>query len=493
MLLVLGVSLYTTRIVLNALGVVDFGIINIVSSFVSMFAFLNVSMSSGIQRFYNFKLGSEGEQSLVKVFNMSLLIQVILAVVVVVFLESIGLWYLNHKMVIPMEKLATAQWIYHFSVISFVLVIIQIPYSAAIIAYERMNYFAYVSIIEVGLKLVFALWLPHVRNDRLFVYGCYTLVAQGLTFILYIAYTKYHFKSLVLQKHFHKDLFKEMLFFSGWNQLETFAYMLKNQGLNVLLNAFFGPIVNAARGVSGMIGNAISGFQNNIVISFRPQIVQSHAENNYSRVKKLMYSLSKISYIILLMLSMPIIIELPYILKLWLGDVVPHHTVSFTILILINMIISSLNTPLTQIVHATGNIKNYKIGTSLVICAILPISWLFLQAGASPEIVYIVSLCMICINQVVSCMLLKQVFDYKISEYLKTVILPCITISLLSIVLPSLVHYLMPPSFARLIIITVVSIGSTITVSYLLALNTDEKEFIAGSIKQIVRKYISYA
>ena len=443
MILVLVVSLYTTRVVLNALGVVDYGINNVVAGFVSMFAFLNTSMSNGIQRFYNFKLGKEGEESLTKVYNTALLIQGLLAIIVVILLETVGLWYLNTKMVIPIERMPTAQWIYQFSIISLVLVIMQIPFSAAIMAHERMNYYAYVSIIEVGLKLAFALWLPHVKSDKLFVYGCYSLGVGVLNFLLYFVYSKHHFKSIKLQKCFHRDLFKDMLSFSGWNIFGTFAYMLKNQGINVLLNAFFGPVVNAARGVSGMIGSAIQGFSSNIVISFRPQIVQSYAAGNFSRVKSLMYSLSKISYLMLFILSMPVIIELPYILHLWLGDVIPDYTVSFTMLILINMIISALNAPLTQVIHATGKMRRYQIGTSIVVCSILPISWLFLKGGGSPVTVYIVSLCIICINQVVCMLLLKQVFTYSIKEYLIKVILPCILVSMVSLLLPLLLHYSM--------------------------------------------------
>lgn len=485
MILVLVVSLYTTRVVLNALGVVDYGIYNVVAGFVSMFAFLNTSMSNGIQRFYNFKLGSEGEESFTKVYNTALVIQGLLAVIVVVLLETIGLWYLNHKMVIPIERMATALWIYQFSVISLVLVIMQIPYSASIMAHERMDYYAYVSIIEVVLKLAFALWLPRVKYDKLFVYGCYSLGISILNFLLYFAYSKHHFKSLKLQRLFQKDLFKDMLSFSGWNIFGTFAYMLKNQGLNVLLNAFFGPIVNAARGVSGMIGTAIQGFQSNIVISFRPQIVQSYAEKNFSRVKSLMYSLSKISYILLFMLSMPVIIELPFILHLWLGDVVPEYTISFTTLMLIIMIISSLNTPLSQVVHATGKMKNYQIGTSLVVCAILPVSWLLLKLGGNPNTVYLVSLCLMVINQMVCLFLLKKVFPYKILEYFKKVLLPCFIITITAPILPTIIHMLMDASFIRLIFVAVVGVVASIFTSYFWALNAYEKQLVSEFINRI--------
>lgn len=488
MILVLVVSLYTTRVVLNALGVVDYGINNVVAGFVSMFAFLNTTMSNGIQRFYNFKLGSEGEESITKVYTTALLIQGLLAVIIVVLLETVGLWYLNHKMVIPIERMDTARWIYQFSVLSLMLVIMQIPYSASIIAHERMDYFAYVSILEVMLKLGFALWLPHVEHDRLFVYGCYTFGAHVLVFMMYFIYSKYHFKALKLQRHFHKVLFKDMLSFSGWNVFSTFAYMLKSQGLNVLLNAFLGPVINAARGVSMMIGNAIIGFQSNIVLSFSPQIVQSYAGKDYTRVKNLMYSLSKISYILLFMLSVPVIIEIHFILKLWLGDTIPDYTVSFTILILINLIISSLNTPLTQVVHATGKLKHYQVGTSIVVCSILPISWLLLKADNNPIIVYVVSLTMTCINQVVSVLLLKRVFYYKISEYIKSVILPCFMVSTVSLVLPLLLYYFLPLSFIRLILVVISGVGSTIAASYLLALNEKERVMVGDFVKRILKR-----
>lgn len=489
MILVLVVSLYTTRVVLNALGVVDYGINNVVGGFVSMFAFLNASMSNGIQRFYNYKLGKEGEEALTKVYNMALLIQGLLAIIVVLLLETVGLWYLNTKMVIPIERMPTARWIYQFTVVSLVLVIMQIPYSAAIMAHERMNYYAYVSIIEVGLKLAFALWLPHVKSDKLFLYGCYSLGVHFLNFLLYYLYSKHQFKSIKLQRCFHKDLFKDMLSFSGWNIFGTFAYMLKSQGVNVLLNAFFGPIVNAARGVSGMIGNAIHGFSSNIVISFRPQIVQSYAEGNFTRVRGLMYSLSKISFIMLFMLSMPVIIELSYILKLWLGDIVPDYTVSFTVLMLIIMVISSLNTPLSQVVHATGKMKNYQIGTSFVVCAILPIAWLVLKMGGSPNTVYFVSLGMMIINQIVCMILLKKVFPYDITDYLKRVILPCIIVTLTSTILPVALHYLLLPSFWRMCVVAIVGVGCTILFSYILALNGYEKKMIKTFIQKVINRH----
>ena len=488
MILVLVVSIYTTRVVLNALGAVDYGIHNVVAGFVTMFAFLKTSMSNGIQRFYNFKLGKEGEEALTTVYNTALLIQGILALIIVILLETIGLWYLETKMVIPIERMPAARWIYQFSVLSLVLVIMQVPYSASIMAHERMNYYAYVSIIDVCLKLAVALWIPHARHDKLIVYGAYILVIHIINFLMNFIYSKYNFKSIKFQKGFHADLFKDMLSFSGWNVLGTFAYMLKNQGLNVLLNAFFGPVVNAARGISATIGGAIHGFQGNIVTASRPQTIQSYAAGNYSRVKSLMFSLSKISFFMLFMISMPVMIELPYILQLWIGDAVPEYTVPFTMLILINMIIGGLNTPVTQVIHATGKMKNYQIGTSLVMCSVLPISWLFLKVGGSPITVYIVSLCITCINQMVCLLILKHEFPYSIRDYLKSIILPCFLVSLASIIIPIALHYTMASSFIRLVLVAITGVGGVILFAYYFALNAYEKGMVNDFVKKTLKR-----
>ena len=488
MFLVLVVSLFTTRVVLRALGVEDYGIHNVVSGFVSMFAFLNTSMSNGIQRFYNFKLGREGERSLTKVYNTALLIQILLAAIIVVMLETVGLWYVHNKMVIPAERSDVALWVYQFSIVSLVLVVLQIPYSAAIMAHERMDYYAYVSIIDVVLKLAFALYLPYVHNDKLLIYGAFGLCVGLINFLMYFVYCKIKFREIHLQLVFDKELFKEVLSFSGWNIFGTFAYMLKGQGLNVLLNAFFGTVVNAARGVSMMIGNAIQGFQTNIVISSRPQTVQSYAEGDINRVRKLMFSLSKISYLMLFMLSMPVIIELRFILLLWLGEIIPDYTFPFTILILVVMILSSLNTPLSQVVHATGKMRNYQIGTSIIICAILPIAWAVLKLGGGPTSVYVVSIVMTIINQGVCMLLLKKVFPYSIRDYLKEVIWPCFLVTVLATIFPLGLHFILPSSFLRLIIVAVVGVGGSAVISYYLVMNQTERELVLDFVRKIIKK-----
>lgn len=481
---VLIVSLFTTRVVLQTLGVVDYGVNNVVGGFVSMFAFLNTSMSNGVQRFYNFSIGRKKDYSVRDVYNTALLIQFILVFVLLILLETFGLWYLHNKMVIPSDRFIAAQWIFQFSILSLVLVVLQIPYSAAIMAYEKMDYFAYLSLFDVIAKLCIAYGIKYMDADKLILYGALNLLITFISFFLYFSYAKKYFKELKFDCRIRKDLFKPMMSFSSWNIFGTFAYMLKGQGLNMILNLFFGPIVNTARGISYMIMNAIQGFQSNIVIAFRPQIVQSYAEGNNERVTKLFFSLSKISFLLLSIISIPIILEIKYILHLWLGDTIPDYTIPFTLLILINMIFSSLTTPVSQVVHATGNIKVYQIVTSIIVCSIVPISYLFLVLGFNPVSVYWVSFIVTIFNQIVCIILLKQVYSYKIKEYLGRVMLPCLLFLLIVPVIPYMITTFLASSFIRLLIVAILSILLSIVSAYVFVLDDTERHLVLRFIKR---------
>lgn len=483
MALVLVVSLYTTRVIMEVLGIEDYGIYNIVSGFVTMFGFLNTSMSNGIQRFYNFALGRQNEYSVKDVYNTSILIQFILALLLLLILETVGRWYVNVKMVIPSDRLFAAQCIFQCSIVSLVIIVIQIPYSAAIMAYEKMNFYAYVSVFDVIAKLGIAYAINISPIDKLVFYGILNLLVSFICYLLYYSYAKYHFNHLKLDFKLRVNLFKPMLTFSGWNVFGSFAYVIKSQGLNLILNLFFGPIVNAARGISNMVMSAIQGFQSNVVIAFRPQLIQSYASGDVKRVERMFFSLSKVSFVLLAIISIPVIVEINYILKLWLGNNIPQYTTIFTILVLVNMVVSSLNTPISQVVHATGQMKNYQVITSLVICSMLPISWLFLKLGYSPTAVYWVSLIITLINQFICNLLLKRVFSYSLMYYLRKVILPCAIFTILVPILPYATTCILPSSFGRLLAVVAVTVLVSIVVTYYLILDSYEKESVVSFIK----------
>lgn len=485
MLFVLFVSIYTTRVVLNALGIEDYGVYNVVCGFVAMFGFLNTSLSNGIQRFYNYEYGKGGLNSVTKVFQTAILIQVVLAIVLVILVESIGIWYINTKLVIPAGRIIAANWIFQFSVLSLLFLILQIPYSAAILAHEKMDYYAVVSVLDAILKLLIVVALPSLTGDKLVIYGILQVIVSIINFALYYWYSKKNFCELKIQRVFHKDLFLSIFRFSGWNVFATFAWMTQGQGVNVVINLFFGTVVNAARGVSGQIQSAIQGFCENLVIAFRPQLVQSYAQGNYKRTERMMYSMSKVMFIMFFLLSTPVIFEIDYIIHLWLGEKIPEYTSSFTILILLSMYPRNFAMSFAQVVHATGKLGLYQITSSIIILLALPLSYIALKNGTDANSVYWINL-VICIIMFLACMfVLKKLFPFSVGRYFAKVICPCMITALISVVVPYLVTQIMQPSFYRLVIDFIVCSLWTMTVSYLIILTPEEKILIR---KMILRK-----
>lgn len=488
MAIVMAINLYVTRVILNVLGVSDYGVYNVVCGFVSMFGFLNTSMANGIQRFYNFELGKNGEDAVAKVYNTALIIQFVLAVGIVILTETIGLWYVNTKMVISPERIIAANWIFQFSVLSLVFVIMQIPYSAAILAYEKMDYYAIVSIIDVLMKLSIVLILPHLSGDSLILYGLLMMAISILNFILYYVYCHKKFHRLRFERIFDKSLFKSMLGFSGWNLFGSFAYVVKGQGVNVLINSFFGTAVNAANGIATQISSAILTFAANIVLAFKPQLTQSYAMGDYSRAKNLMFSMSKIAYTLMCVIAIPIMVEMDYVLTLWLSSDIPTYTHSFANLTIIATMIGILNTPITQMIHASGQMKKYQIATSIVICSILPISWLFLKFGYGATSVFVITIIIMVINQVVCLQVLHSIFKFSVTKYVKEVVVPCIIITIIPLfAVSSISNAIGSSSIWNFIVVTIVNL-LVVGILFYLTLNSAEKQIIKSYIIKIKNK-----
>lgn len=482
------VSFYTTRVVLNVLGEEDYGINNVVAGFVSMFAFLNTSMSNGIQRFFNYERALGGAEAAKRVYNHALVIQAIVAFVIVILTETIGLWYLNNKMVIPTDRLYAAEWIFHFSVLSLVLVIFTVPYTAAVMSHEKMGYFAFVSIFEAVFKLVFVILLQFISLDKLIFYGFLQVCISLTSFVLYYTYSRAHFEEIRIKLVIRRNMLLKMVSFSGWNLLGTFAYTIKGQGLNLLLNSFFGPIVNAARGISFQVLNALQGFSHNLFISFRPQVVEAYAKGNYDRVRNLIYSMSKLSFYLFYLFVIPIVLEIEYVLRLWLCNNIPEYTIPFSILILFNTMVGNFNTPVTMVIHAIGKLKTYQCVTATAIVLILPISFFFLQAGGSPLVVYWVSLAMVVINQILCLIVIRTLFDFRIRTYSKQVLLPSLFVFVIAPILPIVVHVLLDESFFRLVVVSIVSVVSLCVSVYSFGLNKNEKSIFLAFLSRLITK-----
>lgn len=485
---VMFVTLYITRIVLKTLGVVDYGIYNVVCGFVSMFGFLNTSMSNGIQRFYNFEMGQKGEASITNVYNTALRIQMFLALLILLFVEVLGLWYLNYKMNLPAVRIWVANWIFQFSVLSLLFTIIQVPYVGAIMAYERMDYYAVVSIFDVVLKLIVVLFLPYLCFDKLWSYGLFLLCINILNFLLYYLYCKYKFKQIRLTKKFDKNLIRPMLMFSGWNTMGTFAYMIKSQGVNVLLNVFWGAAINAANGIASQVSAAIQSFSLNIVMAFKPQLTQSYAIGDYNRVSNIMFGMTKISYVLLYTLTVPLIIEIRYILHLWLGDQIPNYTIPLTILSIIVMLVSSFHTPLVQVFQASGKLKTFEIYMSIIICLILPVSWIVLNFGGDPMSVYWVTLCLVVVNHVVSLYVLNKIFNVDFKRYILNIILPCFLYTIFLPLIPLCISLLLHESFYRLVLVCLVTVVAAVLFVFFIALDKLERRIVLSYLCEKYKK-----
>jgi O-antigen/teichoic acid export membrane protein len=485
MVIVLIITLYTSRVILGVLGVEDYGVYNVVAGFVTMFGFFNSSLSNGIQRFYNFELGKNGVEGARRVYNMALLIQVLLALIIVLPTEIFGLWYLHNKMVIPEGRMFAAEWIFQLSLLTFVLHIIQVPYTAAVMAHERMDFYAIVSIFNVLISLAAVFLIPHLGGDALILYGALTALIALITLVLYIGYAKKNFKEIVIEKAFRLSLFKEMLSFSGWNIFGTLGQMMKDQGVNLILNFFFGPIVNAARGIANQVNGGLQSFVANITVPVRPQVVQSYATGDINRSLSLTYTISKLSCYFLLLMALPIMLEIDFVLKIWLGDNVPEHTSIFVVIIVLNSFINNLNAAVSGIVHASGKMKIYQLcggSISLVSVAIVYIAMLIWDI---PSIALIVLLALDIIRQFVALLVLKSIVnEFSLKVYIHDVVVPLVLVASVSLIFPMLVYNYMQMGVLRFFVVFVVSILSVASCVYMTGLNNSEKFLV----KQIFNK-----
>ena len=488
MVIVLCINLYTTRAILSLLGVEDYGVYNVVCGFVSMFAFLNTSMSNGIQRFFNYELGKNGPESANNIFCTSVLIQFLLAIIVIALCESFGLWYLHNKMVLPDGRISGAEWIFQFSMLSFLFVILQAPFGAAVMAHERMDFYAVINVIDAVLKLIIVFITPLFDGDSLVIYGLLLMTVSLFDFVCYYVYCKRNFEEIRLRRVFHKNTFKSMLCFSGWNLFGSFSNMMRDQGINLIMNLFYGPVVNAARGVAVQINAGLNGFVANILTPVRPQVIQSYAKGEFDRSIRLTYSISKFSVGFLYMMALPICLEINYVLKLWLGEHIPEHTEIFVLIILVTSAVLILMGALATLVHASGVMKKYQLYGSLVKFLSVPIAYVMLKCGSEPEWALIMVLIFDVIGFVVGMFIIKGIMHFSILDYLKNVVIPLVPVFLLTFILSIPIVLLMEQGCMRLICVTGSSIVGVLLTFYLFALSSYEKPLIIQAINKMAQK-----
>lgn len=488
MFFIMAVSLFTSRVVLKTLGVEDFGIYNVVGGVVSMFGFLNSAMSSTTQRYITFALGKGDAEELRKVFSNCILTHLIISVVVLVLAESIGLWFLYNKMVIPADRMFAAFWVFQCSVLSSLVLIMSIPYNADIIAHEKMAAFAYISLVEVFLKLLIVYFLYISAYDKLIVYAFLILFVQCFIRSIYAWYCKKHFKETLGRLIYNKSILRELLSFASWNLYGNLAAILFTQGLNILLNIFFGPIINAARGVALQVQTAVSQFAGNFQMALNPQITKSYAQNDLKAMHSLIYRSSKFTFMLLLILVMPFFFEADFILGVWLSEV-PQKSVIFLRLMLVIIMIDALVNPLMVSAAATGRIKKYQTIVGGILLSIVPVAYIVLKIGAPPESVFIVQIVIYIFAFLARLLIIKKMIALSIADYTKTVLCRCFLVFIISFLIPLGLSQSLNNSTIKSLSIITFSILSCLIFSYLIGLTSHERNFIN---KKLYKFYIHF-
>ena len=461
MFLTLVVSLYTSRVVLNTLGVEDFGIYNVVGGVITMFTFINAAMVSSTQRYLNFELATGNNEKLRSVFNTSIQIHAFIALIIVVLGETVGLWFLMNKLVIPTVRETAAMYVYQCSIVVCVINIMSAPYNAAIIAHEKMSAFAYISILDVSLKLFIVyllLWSPF---DKLVAYAVLILLVQLFIRYIYTRYCHKHFEESYFQAKIDKRLFKEMSGFAGWSFVGNLASILFTQGLNMMLNIFFGPIVNAARGIAVQVQSTVTQFVTGFQTALNPQITKLYALGDLEQMHCLMFRSARFSFLLLFFISLPVLFETNFLLTLWLKTV-PKDTVIFTQLILCVSLLFTIANPCTIANQATGNVKVYQIVVGGILLTILPISYMLLKLGAPAYSVFIVHFCAEIVAQISRMVMLRKNINLSIVQYIKHIYVPIILTVITSIILPLFIHMQFEDGWLQFLLVCfacVISVG----------------------------------
>ena len=489
MLLTMAVTLYTSRVVLQTLGVDDFGIYNVVAGFVMMLGFLHGAMSSATQRFLAFELGKPGDKDMRGIFSMSLNIHILIALFVLILGETIGLWFLKNYMTIPIDRMLAAEWVFHLALLSFMVTIVSVPYNALIIAHEQMSIFALVSIVDVILKLLIVFMLGWFGMDKLILYGLLSLAVVFIIFMIYRSYCKNKFVESRFRLYWDKKLFHIMLSYTGWNLWGNVAAVMSGQGVNVMLNIFFGPSVNAARAIAMQVSGALNSFVQNIQVAINPQIIKSYAAEDMAYMHQLVCYGAKYNFFVLLLLSLPVLNNIELILPVWLG-VVPESTAIFAKLVIYNILIDSLSPPLMTAAQATGRIKLYQFMVGGVLLINVPASYLVLKNGGEPYTVFYVAIGLSLIALLFRIYLISYLIQMKKRRYIVDSIVPVMSVAVLVFV----INYFINMRFSNLLLEFLVSVlvsGILVVIAVLIVgLKRNERIFLSKIFFKLKQKVL---
>lgn len=486
-IIIMGVSLFTVRIVLNTLGAEDYGIQNVVGGIVVMLSFFTSTMVSASMRFFAFELGRKDYRRLNQFFNLTIITYLGFGIIVLLIAETVGLWFLKTQLVIPANRMSAAMWVYQFSVASFIFQMFVVPYNSIIIAREKMDIYAYVSIAEAILKLLIVYLLLVLDGDKLKIYSVLLFSVVLIISLFYIIYCTRKYKETKLSLFWDLSMFKELISYSGWSLFGALSGVARGQGINILLNVFFNPIVNAARAIAFQINSAINLFVTNFYQAVRPQITKQYAAGERDEMMKLVFRSSTFSFFLVLIFAMPILIETPYILKLWLNEV-PEFTVLFTRLVIITTMIQSLSYSFNTAISATGKIKWYQIIVGGLQVLNLPISYVFLKLNYPPQITMYITIAVAILSQTIRVLFMIKMHNMLISVYLEDVILKVISVTILSWIIPYWINTIMSEGLVRLISVTFASILIFVVIVYFIGITNIERRLLKNFVRQKISR-----
>lgn len=482
MLLGMLVSLYTSRVVLNALGVEDYGIYNIVGSIVVMFSFISSPLCTATQRFYNFELGRGKENKLNLVFNLSLYIYVILAFIMFVIIGWGGSWYIEHQMKLPEGRLDATILVFVFSLFSFLLSLIRTPFESLIIAHEQMSFYAYISIAEILFRLGNAITLLYVEVDKLKLYAVNQFLITVVIFACVYIYCHRHFVSIYITKVWDKVQFKSLLSFSGWTSISSISTIAANQGVNILLNAYCGVIANAAMGIALQLNGVITQLTGNFQTALNPQIVKYYSANELIPMQNLVYRASKLSYVLLFMVVCPLFVHIDSILAIWL-DKVPPFTGIFCKYLMVWALLESLMAPLWTSITATGHIKQYHLWMSIIISFVFLLSWLCLHLGFPPTSVVFIKCMIDVVLLAVRLWFVHTLIDFSINLFVKEVIIPVSLLSIFFILIMFSLNYLPFVGWSKFLILCSLFLVCYVPLVFNVVLSKNEQKGIIQFVK----------
>lgn len=489
MLVLMLVGLYTSRVVLGALGENDFGVYNVVGGVVSMFTIISGALNSAVSRFITFEMGKGADAQLNKVYSTAVTIQLILAAVVVLLAEPLGLWFIDNKMTIDPSRIPAARWVLHFSLLAFVINLMSVPQMASITAHEHMSAYAYIGILDGILRLGVAFLILHSPIDRLIYYAA---LMAGVVLIVRLAYGLYcrlHFEECRYRPVFDRPLIKEMFSFAGWNFIGVTSGVLRDHGGNILVNLFSGPAVNAARGVAVQLNGAVQGFVTNFMTAVNPQITKSYAAGEKEYMFSLVRRSSRMSFFLLFLIALPVIFNADYLLSIWL-KVVPEHSSLFVQLFLIFALSESLSNPMITAMLATGNIRNYQLVVGGIQLLNLPVSYVCLRMGAIPEVTVIVAIIISQICMWARLLMLSKATGFPVLPFLEEVYFSVLfKVVCGSLVVPLILEAAKPAGFVGFLISASVCVLWSMLVIMTLGLQSDERKWLVNKIKEkFVRK-----